>query len=440
LAAASAAGAVESTPVVLGIDGTTYRLWSGTFAEIFGANPALPPQTPILALDVAPSGQPLARYLVPGTEGNDTESSAVLLAEPGAGAVHLIWNTRLSANHVYSRLALRSYSPAGWSELTEISGGTFTDKTHLQVALANDAYSTKVDGVETRIARRALHLVWSESSNGISRSYYTPVLFLDGRYLGWNPIVALDDLAPNEAVAANPAPADLSASPAIALGADGRAVISFVHSTTRRLVTAEVQALPGELGELGELARGHIVELAGAGGLDRAQIAEAARGHIVELATRFHSAAAGYLGAKTADLLLAAPAEAEGSILGEMARGHIVELGREILGAGLANVCAGEGTVLEIPPLSPAPGTDFAHLLAIRRVASWELPPGISTGARLLTSASGDRLVLAWAAENRIEYRETIPSGAWSEVRSLDLAQMSIDEAWGALLRRASGL
>lgn len=440
LLAAGAAGAAQSTPVVLGSDGTSYRLWTGTFGEIFGANPAFPAATPILALDIVPPGQSFLRYLVPGTEGTDTESSAVLLYDASSNSVHLVWNTRTVTNQATSRLALRTFTAAGWSELTEVSGGTIGDKTHLRVALVNDAYSTRIDGNEVRVPRRILHLVWSEAIGGTIRSFYTPVVFVGGRYLGWNPVVALDDLAAGETASESLAPADLRETPSIVASTGGKATAAFIHSATQRLVTAEIDALPGELGELSEMARGHIVELVGTGSApDRNALAEMARGHIVELATRFHSSAASYLGEGTKNLLLAAPADADGATLAEMARGHIVELGREILDGGLANQCATDGFVLEVPPLAPVPGDTFAHLFALRRQASWALPEGTVAGQRLMTSPAGDRALLAWEAPGQLLYRETVAGGGWSGVRALDLTQMTAAEAWSAVASRVSG-
>lgn len=437
---AGGAWSAQSGPVALGGDGSTYRLWTGTFGEIFGANPALPPETPVLALDVMRPGEALQRHLVPGTGGPESESSAVLLNDPSAGSVHLIWNTRTSFNQVWSRFELRSFTPAGWSEATEISGGTFTDKNNLQVALVNDDFRATLDGVETKVRRRVLHLVWSESSAESTRSYYSPVVFVGGNYLGWNPVVALDEIASDEAVSTVTAPVELQAAPRLVGTAGGKVTAVFVHSATHRLVVAEIQALPGELGELAELARGHIIALTETiPPDDRETLAELARGHIVALASKFHSSAAGYLGGRTSDMLLAAPAGADGATLAEMARGHIIALGREILGAGLINISAAEGFLLEIPPLAPLAGLDFSHFLAARRSASMELPPDIAPGQRLLTSIRGDLSIIAWEIPGQILYRETTADGGWSELRSLDLALISADEAWGALSRRASG-
>ncbi len=434
------ASGVVSTPVVLGADGTAYRVWSGTFGEIFGASATYAPETPILALDVTPTGQSYLRYLVPGTEGPETESSPVAIFDARANALHLVWTARVSVNLTSSRFYLRSYSSGGWSPLLELSAYTLAEKSSLRLALSEDSYRTTVAGVERQIARRVLHLVWTETAGETVRAFYSPVLFLDGAYVGWNPVVALDDLTLPAEPSAIPVGADLRQAPTLTALPDGRVSISFVGSTSGRLVAVELQPLPGELGQLAEMARGHIVELAQTvGTTDRATLAQLARGHIVELAGRFHPSAAAYLGQGTGDLLLSAAPGADGLTLGELARGHIVELGREILAGGVANVCAGQGWLIEVPPLVPTEGTDFSHYFSARQISSWELPSDLVAGARVFLSLDGERAVLAWQNGDRVYYRETTPEGGWSDLRSLDPTLVSLAEAWSAVERRALG-
>ncbi len=435
-----------ATPVELGSDGTIYRLWSGTFGELFGPdNTAVAGNVPVLALDIAPSGQPLARHLVPGTEDAAIETSAALLFDRSSSSVHAVWNSRTVANLTTSRLHLRSLAPEGWTELIELSGGSLTDKSALRLALTADEYGTAVAGVETRIARRVLHLVWSETAAEVTHAYYSPVVFANGRYLGWNPVVPLDDLAIPDATlsTAAPVPLALRAAPTLVATPDGKVTASFVHSESHHLVAVEVQTLPGELGELAEMARGHIVELAALLGSEgRNQLAPLARGHIVELAGDFHPAAAAYIGDRTGEMLGTTAPSVEGSVLAEMARGHIVELGREILGSGLANLCTVE-LLLEVPPLDAATiGTDtsFSHFFAMRRVARWEVPADlVAPDARILVSADGSRATVAWSGEGHLFYREVDGGGEWSPVRDLDLAIVSLGDAWNAIERRASG-
>lgn len=448
LASAPGLATATATPVELGSDGTIYRLWTGTFGELFGPdNTTIAAGVPVLALDVVPPGQPLQRQLVPGTEGPATESSAALLYDRNSSTVHLVWNSRTVAEQTVSRLQLRSFSAAGWSEMIELSGGSQTDKSALRLALTSDEYRQTEDGVETRVPRRVLHLVWVEMVGDVAHAYYSPVVFVRGAYLGWNPVVALDDLAVPDASlspAATVSPI-LSAAPTLVATPTGKVTASFIQSQTHHLVAIDVQALPGELGELAEMARGHIVELAQTLGLaDRNQLAEAARGHIVELAGEFHPAAVTYLSNRTGELLAAAEPDADGATLAEMARGHIVELGREILAGGLANHCAAAEMLLEIAPLDPAaagPDSAFSHFFVMRRVARWAVPADlVAPDARIIVSADGSRATIAWSGEGHLYYREVDAAGEWSSARDLDLTQISLAEAWDAVSRRAAGL
>ena len=446
-AATPAFATATATPIELGSDGTIYRLWSGTFGELFGPeNNALPAARPVLALDLVAPGQALVRHLVPGTEGIETESSAALLFDRHSATIHLVWSARSVANLTVSRLEMRSLAPEGWSQLIELSGGSLTDKSGLRLALTSDDYVTKIDDIATRIPRRVLHLVWVETVAGVAHAYYSPVVFIRGAYLGWNPVVALDEIAPAdpEVMPAAPVSAALSAAPTLVATPTGKVTASFVQSQSHHLVAVDVQALPGELGELAELARGHIVALAAdLGNGDLAQLGTMARGHIVALASRFHPSAAAFIADRTGELLAAAEASTDGPTLGEMARGHIVALGREILDGGLANLCTGE-LLLEVPPLDPATGgmeTPFSHFFAMRPVAQWEVPADLTAAdARILISADGSRATIAWSGEGHLYYREVDGEGEWSPVRDLDLAQISIDDAWDAIERRASGL
>ncbi len=448
VAASPVLAAATATPAELGSDGTAYRLWSGSYGELFGtSNGEVAPATPVLALDVIAPGQALVRQLVPGTEGPAAETASALLFDRNSASVHVVWSSRTVANLTVSRLQLRTLAPTGWTDLIELSGGSLTDKSALRLALTSDEYSATVEGVATRNARRILHLVWAETTADVARAYYSPVVFVRGQYLGWNPVIALDELSsPSPTLA--PAAAvglALAAAPTLVTTPNGKVTASFVQSQTHHLVTVDVQALPGELGELAEAARGHIVELAQTIGLDdRAQLAEAARGHIVELAGDFHPAAAQYLGDRTGELLAGVEAGADGATLAEMARGHIVELGREILFAGLANRGAAEELLLELPPLDVAtapPGTAFSHFFVMRRMARWDIPSDlVAPDARILVSSDGSQATIAWTGEGHLLYREVGADGVWSPTRDIDLALIPLAEAWDAVSRRASGL
>ena len=120
----------------------------------------------------------------------------------------------------------------GWTELIELSGASLTDKSGLRLALTSDDYAASVDGVATRIPRRVLHLVWVETVADVTRAFYSPVVFTNGSYLGWNPVVALDETFTPDSplVPAGPVSAGLREAPSLATSPTGKVTASFIHS------------------------------------------------------------------------------------------------------------------------------------------------------------------------------------------------------------------
>jgi hypothetical protein len=445
LAAALAVPAlgISGPPVdsAVGAGGIFYKVQSGRFADLFGASAALPADRPVLALDVVVPGQPLARWVVPGTEEADVESAPAVLWDERVATLHVVWSRRVEGNQTYSQLLLRSLAPAGWSELIDLSGGSIAEKSALRLLETADEYATTIGESAAVVQRRILHLVWIEIGAGAPRALYSPIVFVDGRYIGWNPVVALDSLVAAE-TASPVAPAEsLRRAPALAPGrGDDRVVAGFVHSTLGRLATVEIRVLPGELGELAEEARGHIIEY----GLthfpsDIPGLASEARGHIIEYATAFHPAVAGFVADGTRSVLLAADPSKGLEAVADEARAAVLGLANQVLGGGLANGCSAEGSLVEVPPLVPVDGSDFSQFLQARAVSAFGAPEIGGEPPTLLVSPDGTRALVGWIAGSRLEYRETLPDGFWSEVRSLDLGQVPFGDAFTALSSRIAG-
>ncbi len=438
------AAALDPVPAAaVGGGGTFYKLTAGEFSQLFGENPALPADRAVLALDVVPAGQSLQRWVVPGTEGAEVESSPALLYDQATSTLHLVWSSLNSGNLVSSRLWLRSYGAEGWADAIDLSGGTLAEKRALRLAVTSDDYLTRIDGVDVRRTRRILHLVWVEDTAGAgARTFYSPVVFVDGQYVGWNPVVALDDLVTAETPSPLPAADSLREVPALEVGRAGdRVVIGFVDSRTRRIAAVEVRLLPGEIGQLADEARGHIIELAGTmlpG--SPGELADAARGHIIELAMGFHPAVAGYVAQGVHDYLASADPATAPLLLGEGAQQTVLTLGDQVGSSGLANSCAGQGAWLELPPLVPQPGADFPHFFALRQIRHWNAPEIADHPPVLLISPDGERALVGWIAGTQLFYRESLPEGGfWSELRILDLTQVPFGDALTALAARLAG-
>jgi hypothetical protein len=434
-----------SSPAVdsaVGAGGTFYQVHAGRFGDLFGANPALPPERQVLALDIVVPGQPRTRWVVPGTEAADVEGSPALLWDDRVATLHIVWSRSVTGNQPHAQLLLRSLTPTAWSELVDLSGGSLAEKSALRLLETADEYTTTVGEAVVVIPRRILHLVWLEDDDaGTPHALYSPILFVDGRYVGWNPVVALDDLVTAE-TPSPVAPTDaLRRAPVLAPGRDDdRVVVGFVHAALGRLATVEIQVLPGEVGELADRARGSIIELGQT--MFPTQIpalAEGARGSIIELATTFHPAVASLVADGAAAALLAADPALGLAGVADEARGSIIELANGIQGGGLANDCSTEGALLEVPPLVPQDGSDFSHFLQLRSPKAFGAPE-IGAGAVIvLVSPDGTRALVGWTSGALLHYRETMPEGFWSEVRTLDLDQVPSGDAFVALAGRIAG-
>jgi hypothetical protein len=443
LLAAPAAFAVESAPAsAVSSGGSFYKLMAGRFVDLFGANPALPAENSVLALDIVPAGEALQRWVVPGTEGLELESAPALLFDEPSSTLHLVWNSRATGNVPTAQLWLRSFGPQGWGDAIDLSGGTIADKRSLALAVTSDHFQTVVAGVETQVARRVLHLAWIETTELGATAFYTPIVFLDGRYIGWNPVVRLDDLVQAETPSPVVAAAALRERVALEVGRAGdRVMIGFVDARTLRVATAEVRLLPGELGRLAEGARGHIIEYGTTHfPQDIPGLAEDARGHIIEYATALHPAMAAYVADGARAFLLGADPSTGLEAFADGARGTVLTLGDQVVGGGLVNGCAGAGSLLELPPLVPQEGLDFPQFFALRGVRFWGAPELPADAAPLLLVApDGERALVGWLAGSQLAYRETLPDGFWSVIRSLDLTQVQFGDAFAALESRLSG-
>jgi hypothetical protein len=444
LLAAWPAAAVESAPAAaVSAGGAFYKLQAGRFVELFGDNTALPAANPVLALDIVPAGQPLQRWVVPGTEGAEFETAPALLFDEPSSTLHLVWNSRAEGNIVSSRLWLRSFGPAGWTEAIDLSGGTIADKRALRLAVTADQYRTVIAGVEAQVSRRVLHLVWIETTDAGATAFYSPIVFLDGQYIGWNPVVRLDDLVTAETASPVPASAALREQPSLEVGRGGdRVMVGFVDSRTLRVATAEVRLLPGELGQLAERARGQIIEYAtNRFPQEIPGIAEDARGHIIEYATALHPAMAAYVADGARSFLLGADPAVGLEAFADGARATVLALGDQVIGGGLVNGCAGTGSLLELPPLVPREGADFPQFFELRSVRFWGSPdlPAEASAPMLLVAPDGERVLVGWLAGAQLAYRETLPDGFWSEIHTLDLNQVPFGDAFAALESRLSG-
>lgn len=423
---------------VLGADGAVYMARTGTYGELFPGAKGGDATDPVLALEVTKPGSPVQRILVPSTVNAEVEKSPALLYEDQSETLYLVWQS-LGVFHPILRLS--GFDGTSWSEPIEVTGNPFAPKTSPQMAITRDTFGTlDAEGARVVKHRTILHLIWEEDleTGGILETFYSPILFIDGVYLGWNPVYRLSSFDPSEAVTAGPPVSSaLVRSPTIQGGRDGRTVVvAFVSPATQRLVSLEIDALPQEFSQLADKARSHIIDLGRRPNPPRGvkAIADEAHAGVVELGRAFHAEIAESLADQVYEKIMKGGTQ-DLEFLGGAARSHIIDLGAKFSGRGLRNQKAAtvsvEKTVEVTPtaPGSPEPDTPRSSNFLQFRLASSRAVPEVGTASaetlRVFISESGDNVLIAWPEKNRVLYRDTKGDG-WNDVREIKLSD-SVD-------------
>lgn len=419
LAAAPASAAVHD--LVLGGSGELFRAVRGRYSSLFAGAPAQYAADPVLALEIVPPGGGAAqRLLVPSTEGANVESNPYLFHDNSLNTVFLVWESR--TNLIHSQINLISYGAEGWSEPIVLSPDSWSFKSSPQIAVTTDTHQTQAaDGGKVQHRRTVVHTVWWEHSGDGDRTVYSPVVLVDGTYIGWNPIQLLDELDPTTSPSAAVIEPSLSSSPGIGAGSSRATVmLSFANPKTGRLLNIEVEVLPWQLTELAGRTRDQVLALANQSGSTIKSIADGARAHILITGVEwfnkpFVTSLANEAYAKVMELGNAAGGPRS---LADAARAHILVTGVQISGHAL-----GGGRLVRALEVAIEPEGGEVLLLQLRLAANLEAPATGEGPTTILPSPGGESALVAWEdGANQILYRER-QGGGWSDVRSLVLGE-----------------
>jgi len=369
--------------------------------------------------------------------------------EPASERLYAVWESKRTPT--VSRLLLASFGPDGWSEPIEISGDVAPLKDEPRILIGRDRFAVHEapDELQSR-NRTVIHVLWREEGSAGSGLFYTPVILEAGKYVGWNPVVALADLEPELTGEPEPEAADLLRNPVLAPGQDiYSAIIAFASPASGRMITVEARLLPGELGFLADDIRGDIIEI---GSHDRGAIATLAKSfaaEIVETAHQLNSDVVQHF----ADLARAAvvadydakPDQPPGA-LADHVRADIIEIGDRLLGGPgphglpceLLEVGPGTGGGQAASPSEPG----VTHLVRLRIVADRPAPPLDGIPGTIFVSEDGERLLVGWLSKGKVYYTEsgedTAAAGeVWTAVKHLTLTErLGLSEAAAILEAR----
>jgi hypothetical protein len=430
----------------LGDSGEVYFVHTGNYGDLFPGGTDAAPGNPVLALDIERQGQPLRRILVPGTEGPDVESSPFELYESSSGALFMVWQAQI--NSIHPVLNLSSYKDGSWSPVIEVTGNPFAQKSSPQIAITRDTYNVQDpnDGTYSPAHRTILHLIWwEESSNGGGNVQYAPIVLLDGTYVGSFQVFSLNSYLTGEnASGVTGAAAELFQAPRIQSGASALSVVvAFADPATQRLATLEISMLPGELVNLSDFVRAHIIE-SGLQYLPK---------NITALANDVHDAVQGsgallhpgvlsYIADQVRAHIIESGTKVPGQLrsIADDVRAHIIESGATMVGSRIDSVTAKSDSSAFTPTVEQITTPDGAvgpeHIFQLNIDASRPVPRTAAAPNSIFVSLDGSDAIVSWDLPNEVDYRETTDQG-WGPINVLTLdSTLDVDRAHAILDQR----
>lgn len=443
----AAPGVLRASDAALGDGGKLYRLTAGTYADLFPDGTAAEPDAAVLALDVIAPGEPRLRWLVPGSESPAVDLSPALVFEPASQIAYAIWESRRDSET--SAILLAGFREDAWLGPVEIASHAAPLKQAPTVLITRDEFGqADVTEGQVRTTRTVLHVLWWERSGaGEPIVRYSPVVFEDGAYVGWNPVFRLDALDPNEPTEGLTGSPDLFRSPALSAGTDVHtAMIAFANPRTGRLLTVQARVLPGELGLLADRIPDAVVTAGYSDGEDRlAAIRGTLRSHVIEIGDRFNPAVIEHFAdaaVAAAEVLYEAKPNRPIAALADELRSHVIEIGARLLGGVERPTQAKASRVLEVTPLEADAAEVVSSLVDLRLVRDLPVPEGVSGTSDIYASEDGTRLLVSWKSGRGIFYSESLPEAAeggggasWTMPLALELGEEADEAEIEAILR-----
>ena len=434
-----AAGGEGLGPATYGDDGALYQVRSGLYMDLFPEDQhGVPGWNPVLAIDVLFPDGTIQRSLVPGTEGIDEDTNASAVFE---GQLFVLWSAEIDDER--SELNLIGFDGETYTEKIEISGDPLRLKGTPKLSVTRDQVEIEEGVFGTRTTA---HLLWSESTEGdgelAETLLYTPIILIDGSYLGWNPVISLDTWSASDEGYV-PARSRLIQAASLEPGGDSRAVVIGVpREDIERLLTLRIGVVPEGLQRLADEARAHIV---GVGRLlpresPMMTMADQARAHIVGVGRfQLHRGVREYVADSARSTILDFGESFDPDALDDLADlvwERILTAGSSLLGNGtraedlecdLVHLGATEGAAIE----------ESRHALEICVGSDRELPETNPEADHILhVSEDGQDVIVAWASgEGEISVIQSVGDG-WSDIVQIPLPAGSSFEDAGDLLSR----
>jgi len=424
---ASAATARELSFTALGNSGELYEILSGRYEELFPEGDEFPGENNVLALAVT-RGDTRERYLLPGTGSPEEESAASLFYERSRGSLVVLW--RGGGADEAQLLNVVTFAGGSFSEAYEVADPTLASVAAPHVVVTHDSYDIQLSENEWEsIERTILHLLWvARDKSGIDVRY-SPLIFVEGVYSGWNQVVSLRDVTAVPGERPRASAEALYATLSLAVSESGqRVVASFVNSLDGWLRVVEIGVLPLELAYMGQEVREGFSGLeASFANEDLSSFADIIRAEVVNVGRRhrLHPAFTDYVADQVGREILVVGGEYSVSSYHELVeylRTFTLETTAPLVTASANHSQGANGTILEVDVGNLSlDATGPAPLINLRVLSSLPVPRIAGAPTALFASSDGRRVVLSWEDdEGNLGYVENEADG-WTQPRSLVL-------------------
>lgn len=440
---------------VLANDGTVYEVHSGLHVDLF---PALDPaganaEESVLVLDITRPGETVERTIVPPTSGEEFEFSPGLLYSKETGQLNVVWESH-QADEVSVLLA--RFDGVEWASIDEIF---FDSAGHRPtIAVTTDAFHVDIeDGPSIDAERQILHLIWSQSEATEYQLGYSPVILLNGTYIGSQETLSLPHLNPDanqEGDATLPEMFQITVN-----DSDFDQVsLSFASSATRLATTYRIDITPMEVVHLGDLIRDFVLEGEGFNPQNIAAFADQLGITIIDTGRRRQFRSRSVLSSSVLDYVASGASrfvrehgvsygDDQLATLADDVKQEILQLSSSLYfpaSATTSQAKSKSSNSFLVINVSDALGDEASparsHVLELRSAFEVALPDSGGNEMKLLTSDSGQDFLAAWPDAENVDllwYVESKPDGTWSEAQALLLSDsLTLKQAHSLLAQR----
>ncbi|MDA8021057.1 MAG: hypothetical protein MPN21_26770 [Thermoanaerobaculia bacterium] len=334
----------------------------------------------------------------------------------GAEALHLVDSTHggliaawLSPAEEGYRLHFANWTSEGWGDLHSLEAG---DSAHVfptrpVVSLAEDRLRISIESEEgetesVRLERILFHVVWQETDG---RVRFSPIIFQDGFYVGWNEIVTLSSAFAEAHVDLEPAelPSNLQGLLSVRTEADRGVAVVLADDHYGRLGALRIRALPLSMEILGDSVLDGLLNAADLFDPDNpAMVADKIRAEIIHIGARldFDPDLSDFMSDRISDWI-----EQNGSEFGwdlaalaEATRFAALDLGRSVYQLTATYADGREVPLLDVGDFLDAGDhrDDLARLIRLSVTADYAAPEAAGSDPNIHLSTDGSGLAISW--------------------------------------------